>query len=223
MKNIFPFVEETLATLRANRCKNQGTINFLELLHELHPFFWWVPYCLSIYTIPHTMVLQVMAAIHVWFPTSGIIRCFHAVHNDDAHEFFKQWPVLLHAIEDEYSSDVHLSMVFQETGTQNAFLAISAQLKNMEEAMKANHEHLATITRWTEQFCPSKQSHQRAATPHSALDTLPLLSRFLPAGDSMLSTCFEHTMYLPLPPQYLMALCTASSFPSGSFSDHQPP
>jgi hypothetical protein len=46
MKKIFPFVEEMLATLRANGCKNQGTINFLELLRELRPFFWRVRYLL---------------------------------------------------------------------------------------------------------------------------------------------------------------------------------
>lgn len=37
---VFPFVEETLASLRAGGCQNQGTINFLELLRELRPFFW---------------------------------------------------------------------------------------------------------------------------------------------------------------------------------------
>ena len=159
-----------------------------------------------------------MAAIHVRFPASGIIRCFHAVHGHDAHEFFRRWPDLLRAAEDEYSGDVHLSTAFQETGTQNAFLAISAQLKNMEEATKANREHLAIITHRTEQFSPSKQSHQRTATPYLALDNLPPLSRFLPAGDS---TRFEHPMYLPLLPQYLTALSHAPSLPPVPRSDDQ--
>jgi hypothetical protein len=39
-KRVFPFVEEMLAALRAGGCQNQGTINFLELLRELRPFFW---------------------------------------------------------------------------------------------------------------------------------------------------------------------------------------
>jgi hypothetical protein len=45
-KKIFPFVEEALATLRAKGCKNQGTINFLELLQQLRPYFWRVCYLL---------------------------------------------------------------------------------------------------------------------------------------------------------------------------------
>jgi hypothetical protein len=170
---------------------------------------------------------QVMAAIHVRFPTSRIIKRLHAVHNHEAREFFGQWSDLLRAAEDEYSGDIHLSTAFQETGTQNAFLAISARLKNMEEATKANREHLATITRRTEQFSPSKPSHQRTATPHSALDTFPPLFQFLPAADSALSTRFEHPMYLPLPPQYLTALCMASNAPSvpvsGGLNDHRFP
>lgn len=57
------FVEETLATLRANGCNNQGTINFLELLHELRPFFLRVRYLFGVFVlflIP--LAWQVMAA-----------------------------------------------------------------------------------------------------------------------------------------------------------------
>jgi hypothetical protein len=46
-KKIFPFVEETLASLRAKGCDNKGTLNFLELLQQLHPFFWHVSLILS--------------------------------------------------------------------------------------------------------------------------------------------------------------------------------
>ena len=37
---IFPFCEDVLARLRIGGCQNQGTINFLELLQHLRPFFW---------------------------------------------------------------------------------------------------------------------------------------------------------------------------------------
>jgi hypothetical protein len=37
---IFPFVESALADMQTHGCVNQGTINFLELLQELRPFFW---------------------------------------------------------------------------------------------------------------------------------------------------------------------------------------
>jgi len=39
-KQIFPFCEDVLARLRICGCENQGTINFLELLQQLRPFFW---------------------------------------------------------------------------------------------------------------------------------------------------------------------------------------
>ena len=93
---------------------------------------------------------------------------------------------------------------------QNAFLAISAWLKNMEEATKANHEHLlvATITQRMEQFSPLKQ--RPVAAPCLTLDNLPPPSQFLPAEYFTMSTHFNHPMYLPLPPQYLVALCTVS-------------
>jgi len=39
-KQIFPFCEDILARLRVSGCQNQGTINFLELLQLLRPFFW---------------------------------------------------------------------------------------------------------------------------------------------------------------------------------------
>jgi hypothetical protein len=37
---VFPFVESTLANMDSSERVNQGTINFLELLQQLRPFFW---------------------------------------------------------------------------------------------------------------------------------------------------------------------------------------
>ncbi len=39
---LFPFVESALANLKAGSRVNQGVVNFLELLQQLRPFFWWV-------------------------------------------------------------------------------------------------------------------------------------------------------------------------------------
>ena len=36
------YLWQQLAKLQVQGCKNQGTINFLELLQSLQPFFWWV-------------------------------------------------------------------------------------------------------------------------------------------------------------------------------------
>jgi hypothetical protein len=167
-----------------------------------------------IYGVPHVVALQVMAAIHVQYPRSGIIRRVHVVHNPEAREFFQQWPDMLHAAENEYSHDVHLSTAFQETGTQNAFLSISARLKNMEEVTKANREHLATITRRTEQFSPSKQcSSHRPPANHLLLhgsDILSPISRFITPETFATSTRLNHPVYFPLPPQFV----TSPSFTS---------
>ena len=37
---IFPFVEMALVDLKSSSRLNQGVVNFLELLQQLHPFFW---------------------------------------------------------------------------------------------------------------------------------------------------------------------------------------
>jgi hypothetical protein len=167
------------------------------------------------------MARQVMAAIHVRFPSSGILRRVHAVRNREAWQFFQQWPDVLCASEDEYSHDVHLSMAFQETGTQNAFLSISARLKNMEEVTKANREHLATITRRTTQFSPSKQcsSHPPPAN-HPGSNILPPISRFITPETLSTSTRFDHPVYFPLPPQYVTSLCTLPTVPSFTSTDN---
>jgi hypothetical protein len=40
LHKVFPFVECALADMCMAECVNQGTINFLELLQQLRPFFW---------------------------------------------------------------------------------------------------------------------------------------------------------------------------------------
>jgi hypothetical protein len=46
---LFPFVEGALADLRTSSERvNQGTVNFLELLQQLRPFFWRVCYVVLI-------------------------------------------------------------------------------------------------------------------------------------------------------------------------------
>jgi hypothetical protein len=99
-----------------------------------------------LHRVSHVVALKVMAAIHVQYPDSGIIRRIHVVHSHEAQLFFQQWPDALCVSESEHGYDVHLSTAFQETGTQNAFLFLSACLRDMEEVTKANQKHLAVIT-----------------------------------------------------------------------------
>jgi hypothetical protein len=141
--------------------------------------------------VSHIVAFKVMAAINVQYPNSGIIRQIHVVHTCEAQQFFQQWPDALSESEGEYSQDVHLSTGFQEIGTQNAFLSISARLKNVEQVTTANQNHLAVISRRTEQFSPSKQrsSHQ-PPTNHLLYGS----NVFLPIPQS-----FDHPASFPSP------------------------
>ncbi|KAH9026139.1 hypothetical protein EDB85DRAFT_1816892, partial [Lactarius pseudohatsudake] len=91
-RQAFPFVEEALASLRARGCQNQGSINFLELLRELRPFFW-----------------RVMAAIHAQFPNSGVVKHIQIVHHVGAQQFFSQWPDVVRAADGVCDADIQLS------------------------------------------------------------------------------------------------------------------
>jgi len=64
----------------------------------------------------------------------------------EAQQFFSQWPDVVFTADDACDADVQLSMTFCEAETQNAFLAFSAHLKNMEEVARANWEHLSVIS-----------------------------------------------------------------------------
>lgn len=59
---VFPFVESALANIRTTAATgkvNHGTINFLELLQQLRPFFWRVGGCSIILSLRLTSVLLV--------------------------------------------------------------------------------------------------------------------------------------------------------------------
>jgi hypothetical protein len=45
-----------------------------------------------LHRVSHIVALKVMAAIHVQYPDSGIIRRIHVVHSHEAQLFFQQWP-----------------------------------------------------------------------------------------------------------------------------------
>ncbi|KAH9008640.1 hypothetical protein EDB85DRAFT_1835586, partial [Lactarius pseudohatsudake] len=96
-KQVFPFVEEALATIQARGCQNQGTINFLELLQELRPFFW-----------------RAMAAINTRFPNTAVIKRIQVVHHLGAQQFFSQWPDVVRAADGVCDADIQLSTTFSE-------------------------------------------------------------------------------------------------------------
>ncbi len=152
-----------------------------------------------------------MAAIHARFPNSGIIKRLQVVRHLDAQQFFSQWPDVVRAADDMCDADIQLSTKFREDETQNAFLAFSARLKNMEAVTRANQEHLLVISRRTEHFSPSKPQATVRHLPATASVPRPP-TRFIPHGSFPVPTSSEHPIQFPLPPQFLVP--KASSVPT---------
>jgi hypothetical protein len=151
-----------------------------------------------------------MAAIHAQFPESGIIRRMQVVHHLEAQQFFSQWPDVVRTADDICDADVQLSMTFHEAETRNAFLALSARIKNMEAATSANQEHLSAISQRTEQFSPSKRQTKgqhlqaTASTPHPS-------TCFIPHGSFPILTPPANPVQFPLPPNYLIPAASSAS------------
>jgi hypothetical protein len=118
----------------------------------------------------------VIAAIHLQFPDSGIIQRLQVIHCQEAQQFLHGWHDLLQDAEDEYDADVHISSTFNEANTQNAFLALSARMKSMEDTTRAQ---LAKITRCTEQLSPKKQHLPMAYPPAAPITANSLPSQYL--------------------------------------------
>jgi hypothetical protein len=61
---LFPFAEEALAQVKTSNPVNYRTVNFLELLQHLWPFFWQVSTCLtSFYHNSHVIMVQKRALL----------------------------------------------------------------------------------------------------------------------------------------------------------------
>jgi hypothetical protein len=148
-----------------------------------------------------------MAAIHARFPESGIKR-MPVIHHIEAQQFFSQWPDVVRTADDTCDADVQLSTKFHEAETRNAFLALSARLKNMEDVTRANQEHLSAISKCTEQFSPSKpQAKVQHLSTAASVSQPP--THVISQGLFPISTPSEHPMQFSLPPKPLIP--TASS------------
>jgi len=61
---LFPFAKEALAQVKTSNPVNYGTVNFLELLQQLRPFFWQVSTCLiPFYHNSHVIMVQKRALL----------------------------------------------------------------------------------------------------------------------------------------------------------------
>lgn len=74
---LFPFVEPALVNLKAQPTANQGTVNFLELLQLLRPFFWRVS-CHSYIELKHHYIDTFFRKLQL-FKLSSRTPCFSSV------------------------------------------------------------------------------------------------------------------------------------------------
>ena len=159
---IFPFCEDVLARLRIGGCQNQGTINFLELLQHLRPFFWRVGHkkCHGFDASFIKSFLQAISSIQEHFPDSGIIKRLNILSQPDAELFFQQWPTLCKQEEAKNDHLLVLRTEFHKSPTREAFSSFAAQIHGMNQLMESATEKLTVLTRRTEHFSPSKRIPQ---------------------------------------------------------------
>lgn len=157
---IFPFCEDVLARLRAGGCQNQGTINFLELLQHLRPFFWRVGHkkCHDFDVSFTNYFFQAISSIQEHFPDSAIIKRLDILSQPDAELFFQKWPTLRREEEAKNNQLSVLRNAFYESPTREAFSSFAAQIHGMNQFMESTAEKLTVLTRRTEPFSPSKRS-----------------------------------------------------------------
>ena len=119
---IFPFCEDVLARLRTGGCQNQGTINFLELLQHLRPFFWRVGGHKKFFDVSFiNLFFQAISSIQEHFPDSGIIKRLNILSQPDAELFFLQWPTLRGQEEAKNDQMSVIRNTFHKSPTQEAF------------------------------------------------------------------------------------------------------
>jgi hypothetical protein len=210
---IFPFCEDVLARLRLGGCQNQGTINFLELLQHLRPFFWRVRHkkCSYVSFINIYLFCQAIGSIQEHFPDSGIIKRLDILSQPDAELFLKQWPTLRGQEEAKSSQLSVLRSTFHESPTREAFSSFAAQMHGMNQFMESTAEKLSVLTRRTEIFSPSKCGSQ----PMFNLNSSSNLSRHPPSPCNLIPSVALPTTSSILrssspSPAYLNSLQSAS-------------
>ena len=151
-----------MARLRVGGCQNQGTINFLELLQHLRPFFWRVGHkkCRALIFYSLNIFFQAISSIREHFPDSKIIKRLHILSQPDAESFFQQWPTLCREEEAKNDQFSVLKNAFHESPTREAFSSFAAQIHGMNQFMESTAEKLTVLTRRTEPFSPSKRISQ---------------------------------------------------------------
>ncbi|KAF8260772.1 hypothetical protein EI94DRAFT_1706057 [Lactarius quietus] len=146
---LFPFVENALANLEAESWVNQGVVNFLELLQQLCPFFWWAS-----------------GAIHEHFPDCSLFHCMKVFANPEARSF-------LDAVSGtELEAEAAIAATFSEANTQTAFMSLAARQKEFETTLWVQTAQLNILTKLSAAIGPTPERRGELASG-SGLPSLP--------------------------------------------------
>ncbi|KAG1834072.1 hypothetical protein DFJ58DRAFT_219409 [Suillus subalutaceus] len=149
---IFPFVEDALANLHQAPNLNYGTVNFLELLQLLRPYFWRVS---GEYPPVKTLILTESHGTHhtgnrcrsssiPWLCTSETAEG-PSVWQCPRH--FRQWPKEREALEVMAQSDLTICGTFSEAATQSAFVSLANCQRQSDTTINAVLLHCSQLLR----------------------------------------------------------------------------
>ncbi|OBZ66313.1 hypothetical protein A0H81_13774 [Grifola frondosa] len=172
---IFPFVEPALANLKSRDKINHGTVNFLQLLQQLRPFFW-----------------RMLAAVKEAYPESPLLKRLAGIlQSPEAAAFLASWPAIRKTKEGEAQALADLSNHFKESATQSAFISLSARSQDIEMMLREHSAQLGTLTRRTDHLSPS----QSTTIPHPDVSALSSAARGMQATlhNSRAPSCCAHT------------------------------
>ncbi|KZS99892.1 uncharacterized protein LAESUDRAFT_667384, partial [Laetiporus sulphureus 93-53] len=125
---IFPFVEEALISMDAHEKINHGTVNFLELLQQLRPFFW-----------------RAMGAIHEAFPESVLFKRMEVLQSEQARHFLTSWPAACQVKDAGAQDAMDTAVTFSESAMQSVFMSISISSRQIESALREHSQQLGII------------------------------------------------------------------------------
>jgi len=135
---------------------NQGVVNFLKLLQQLHPFFWQVRATfLSLRATVSLSSLQVSTAIYEHFPECSLFHCMKVFTCPGTKCFLDTWPSLVLGTACKLEEEATITSTFSEANTQTAFMSIAAQQKEVKTTLCVQTAQLNVLTHCTEPLSPS--------------------------------------------------------------------
>ncbi|KAI9446918.1 hypothetical protein BJY52DRAFT_1193826 [Lactarius psammicola] len=140
---LFPFVESTLANLKAGSRVNQGLSTSLSCFSSSAPFSGGL----------------LRRSVSFPGPPSSLFRRMKVFTCPGAKHFLNAWPGLVSGTACELEEEAAIASTFSEANTQTAFMSIAARQKEFETALRVQTAQLNVITHRTDPLSPS---HKRS-------------------------------------------------------------